>query len=120
MHIKGLYVEHGGADSNEFWDASFSPALLDHAGVETGNTGISVAIDAITGEVSLNEGYEARSPDGRDERLLWRTYRDMIVDGLAAEIGRGEGNDAFLDRAEAEAEGRRTRVAGVLASVADE
>ena len=49
MHIEGLYIEHGGADSNAFWDVSLSTRLLEHAGVETERTGLSVDIDAVTG-----------------------------------------------------------------------
>lgn len=113
----GVFIEHGGADSNEFWDATFTRPQLAYAEVETERNGISVAIDAETGEASLNAGYIEDSPEGRDERSLWAQYEDLVVEALDRRIALGEGNDAFKRKAADEAAFRRDSIAETLVRI---
>lgn len=65
-----------------FWDVAFSDDLAEAAGVETDMRTILVCIED-DGAVSLSEGYEKHSPEGRDERSLFRTHRGAIEAALA-------------------------------------
>lgn len=67
-----------------FWDVAFTDEQAEAAQVETDMRTILVCIEE-DGEVSLSEGYEKRSPEGRDERSLFRTHRTAIETALAAD-----------------------------------
>lgn len=114
----GVFIEHGGADTNEFWDVCFTREQLAHAETETESNGISVVIDPATGAVDLNAGYVEDSPEGRDERSLWHEYEDLIVEALARRIDEGQGNDVFKREAAKGETERATRIVAVLANVA--
>ncbi len=65
-----------------FWDVAFTDDQAEAAQIETDMRTVLVCIED-DGEVSLSEGYEKRSPEGRDERSLFRIHRTAIEDALA-------------------------------------
>jgi hypothetical protein len=65
-----------------FWDVAFTDDQAEAAQVETDMRTVLVCIED-DGEVTLSEGYEKRSPEGRDERSLFRVHRAAIEAALA-------------------------------------
>lgn len=115
--VNGVYIEHGGADSNEFWDASFTREQLAYADITSDRRGISIVIDQTTGTVDLNAGYIPESPEGREEQSLWDEYRELVIEALDRRIDLGEGNDAFKRRAAEDREHRAERIIDILRTV---
>lgn len=111
--VNEVNLQHGGSDSNEFWDVLFNDLQASYAEVEGGSDrrSISVMIDAQTGGVDLNRGYVEGSAEGEAESALWEQYEDAVVEALSRHIRHGQGNDTFLAVAALDREARSRRLA---------
>lgn len=78
-----VHVEHGAADTNEFWDVSLTPLQLSYAGVETQDMrGFSISLDLATGAIALNAGYAPGSQEHRDETSMFSEFEDAATQAL--------------------------------------
>lgn len=106
-----VHLDHGGADTDEFWDVGLSDLQLAHADVrDDSRRGFSMHVDPESGAVSLNEGYEPGSEPHGDESSMFAEFRDAAVEGLAAHARSRDILPAFLAMADAEAEDRKARL----------
>lgn len=106
-----VHVEHGGADTDEFWDVGLSDLQLVHAGVQSDDRrGFSMHVDQESGAVELNPGYEPGSVPDREERSMFGEFRDAAVEELAAHAKSRGILPAFVAMAESERDQRRERL----------
>ena len=104
-----LYASWGEADG--YWDLSFTDAQRAYADVGDGDDarrGISVHVDAVTGAISLNNGFMPGSIPYQEENRLFDEFTDAIDAALVRVMGVSAPEyAAFTARTSADAE-RRT------------
>lgn len=106
-----VHIDHGGADTDEFWDVSLDPEQLSYAQVDGDErTGFSISLDLTTGEIELNAGYEPGSRPDKDEWSMFAEFRDSAVEALFEHVENRDGFDAFIAMAKAEATDRHDRL----------
>ncbi len=85
-----VHARWGEADG--YWDISFTEAQRAYAGINVDDEmepyrSISVHVDATSGVVTLNAGYETGSQPDREERQLFDGFADAIDAALIEAMG---------------------------------
>lgn len=105
-------IEHGTAETNEFWDVYLTPLQTTYANVQTEDMrGFSVALDLELGTLSLNAGYAPGSQQFDDERSMFAEFDDSAVEALLDHVrGRTGDYGCFVETATADRDARLNRL----------
>lgn len=101
-----VHASYGMAET--FWDIGFTPEQLLYADAEDEfKTTISVHVDAVSGRVTLNNGYAPGSETYDQEERLFAEFRNAIEEALVKAVDDDDADyAAFLARAATNAECR--------------